>query len=98
MRLVSWLDQLSARHGRKRLRNWLRWQSADVELLEDRTQLTAMTYAATDLPLLVPPDGPVRLHRNVGHDNSRRDSLLIQLLDGMPQARTTVTRRSGTDT
>ena len=31
---------------------------AEVELLEDRTQLTPMTYAATDLSLLVPPGDP----------------------------------------
>ena len=41
MRLVSWLDQLSARRSpqnRGRLRR--RWPMAEVELLEDRTQLT----------------------------------------------------------
>ena len=61
MRLASWLDQFAARPPRQsRGRLWrrsLRCRLAEVELLEDRTLLTPMIYAATDLPLLVPPDG-----------------------------------------
>ncbi len=65
MRLIPWLDRLSSRprslrgelrHTRGRAR--LRWRVAEVESLEDRTQLTALTYSATDLPLQIPPGDP----------------------------------------
>ena len=67
----------------------MRWPMAEVELLENWMQLTPMTYATTDLPLRVPPDGPGSTKNKRGCD---------QLLVRMPQARTTVTRRSGADT
>ena len=56
MRLARWLDQLRQRPQRGRrqgvlVRRVMRWPMAEVQLLEDRTQLTPMTYAATDLPL-----------------------------------------------
>ena len=57
MRLASWLDQFAARPPRKsRGRLWrrsLRCSMAEVELLEDRTLLTPMTYASDDVSLLV---------------------------------------------
>ncbi len=61
MRLIPWLDRLSSRprslrgelrHTRGRAR--LRWRVAEVESLEDRTQPTAFTYVAEDVPLDVP--------------------------------------------
>lgn len=63
MRLTRWLGQLRQQRGRSRRQGALarratRCRLAEVELLEDRTQLTPMTYAATDLPLQVPPGDP----------------------------------------
>ena len=59
MRLVSWLDPLSARQPRKSrgrlVRRSVRWHPAEVELLEDRTLLTP--YAAIGVPLQIPPLG-----------------------------------------
>ena len=65
MRLMPWLDRLSSRPRRvrgerrySRGRARLRWRVSEVECLEDRTQPTSMTYAATDVPLQVPPGDP----------------------------------------
>ncbi len=75
MRLASWLDQFAARPPRQsRGRLWrrsLRCRLAEVELLEDRTLLAPMTYAATDLPLPVPPGDPNSTGDD-GVDDSRR--------------------------
>ena len=54
MRLVSWLDQLSVRQSRTgRERLWRRWPMAEMELLEDRTQLMPMINGADDVSMLL---------------------------------------------
>ena len=80
MRLAWWLDQIRQRPRNFRrpaafARRASRCRLAEVERLEDRTQLSAMTYAATDLPLQVPPDGP----DSTGMTTSPQQRLTIRL-------------------
>ena len=60
MRLARWLAQLRqrprlARRQGVQIHRVERWPIAEVELLEDRTQLTALTYSATNVPLQLLP-------------------------------------------
>ena len=52
-----------------------RWPMAEVELLEDRTQLSAMPYAANGVPLLVPSGDPSFAHSNGFHELNLTRSL-----------------------
>ncbi|MCX7422465.1 MAG: hypothetical protein NT013_23375 [Planctomycetia bacterium] len=48
---------------------------AEMELLEDRAQLTPLPYAANDVPLLVPSGDPSFAHSNGFHELNLTRSL-----------------------